>query len=90
MANLYNEEIQKIYIDIESGDLPDLSAKAEEAAKRLWELRTEADKAEKAMAVLAAQGKANSDEFVTLQVHVENLKSDIKRHHRNAERYQPY
>lgn len=78
MANLYNEEIQKIYIDIESGDLPDFSAKAEEAAKKLGELREEADKAEKALATLAAQGKANSDEFVTLQVHVEDLKNDMK------------
>lgn len=41
MANLYNEEIQKIYIDIESGDLPDFSAKAEEATlvgRRMYDL----------------------------------------------------
>lgn len=40
MANLYNEEIQKIYIDIESGDLPDISAKAEESTaveRRMYE-----------------------------------------------------
>lgn len=41
MANLYNEEIQRIYIDIESGDLPDFSAKAEEATlvgRRMYDL----------------------------------------------------
>lgn len=41
MANLYNEEIQRIYIDIESGELPDFSAKAEEATlvgRRMYDL----------------------------------------------------
>lgn len=87
MANLYNEEIQRIYIDIESGDLPDFSAKADEAAKKLGELRTEADKAEKAMATLAAQGKAGSDEFVTLQIHSEDLKAEIKALNKEQKEY---
>lgn len=68
MAKLLNEEIQKIYVEIESGDLPDFSKKAADAAKQLEELHKEAERNAKAMATLSAQGKESSEEFVTLSL----------------------
>lgn len=78
MANLYNEEIQKILIEVESGDLPDFSAKAAAAAKEMSDLREALTRTEEAMASMAAQGKKNSDEFTLLETHSEDLASKLK------------
>ncbi|HIZ85922.1 MAG TPA: hypothetical protein IAC04_05490 [Candidatus Coprenecus stercoravium] len=78
MANLFNEEIQRILIEVESSDVPDFTEQAKEAAKEVSELRDAVTRMESAMASLAAQGKKNSDEFIELQLHSEDLTKRMK------------
>ena len=78
MANLFNEEIQRILIEVESSDVPDFTEQAKEAAKEVSELRDAVTRMESAMASLAAQGKKNSDEFIELQLHSEDLVKRMK------------
>ena len=73
-----SEEIARIHVEINSGDIPDFSEKMRDAAKSVSRLQEEIQQTQKDLGILAARGDQNSDNFKTMQGHLSKLQTQLK------------
>lgn len=73
-----SEEIARIHVEINSGDIPDFSEKMRDAAKSVSQLQEEIQQTQKDLGILAARGDQNSDNFKTMQGHLSKLQTQLK------------
>lgn len=73
-----SEEIARIHVEINSGDIPDFSEKMRDAAKSVSRLQEEIQQTQKDLGILAARGDQNSDNFKTMQGYLSKLQTQLK------------
>ncbi len=81
MANLQNIETQTIIIDVKSDDLPDFTAKAADASKKLSLLRQDVERYTKSILELKNKGSLSEEEQAKLfgdKELLKNAKKEIK------------
>lgn len=82
-----SEEIARIHVEINSGDIPDFSEKMRDAAKSVSRLQEEIQQTQKDLGILAARGDQNSDNFKTMQGHLSKLQTQLKNTNKEMKYY---
>lgn len=82
-----SEEIAKIHVVINSGDIPDFSEKMRDAAKSVSQLQEEIQQTQKDLGILAARGDQNSDNFKVMQSHLSKLQTQLKNTNKEMKYY---
>lgn len=82
-----SEEIAKIHVVINSGDIPDFSEKMRDAAKSVSQLQEEIQQTQKDLGILAARGDQNSDNFKVMQGHLSKLQIRLKNNNKEMKYY---
>lgn len=82
-----SEEIARIHVEINSGDIPDFSEKMRDAAKSVSQLQEEIQQTQKDLGILAARGDQNSDNFKTMQGHLSKLQTQLKNTNKEMKYY---
>ena len=82
-----SEEIARIHVEINSGDIPDFSEKMRDAAKSVSQLQEEIQQTQKDLGILAARGDQNSDNFKTMQGHLSKLQTQLKKTNKEMKFY---
>lgn len=82
-----SEEIAKIHVVINDGDLPDFSAKVKEATKSISDLQSEIQQTQKDLGILAARGDQSTDNFKAMENHLKSLKSELKKTQKETKCY---
>lgn len=73
-----SEELARIHVVINDGDIPDFSQKVRDAAKSMSQLQEEIQQTQKDLGILAARGDRNSDNFKVMEKHLSSLKGQLK------------
>ena len=82
-----SEEIAKIHVVINSGDIPDFSEKMRDAAKSVSQLQEEIQQTQKDLGILAARGDQNSENFKIMQKHLSTLQTRLKNTNKEMKYY---
>ena len=82
-----SEEIAKIHVVINSGDIPDFSEKMRDAAKSVSQLQEEIQQTQKDLGILAARGDQNTDNFKVMQGHLSKLQTQLKNTNKEMKYY---
>ena len=82
-----SEEIAKIHVVINSGDIPDFSEKMRDAAKSVSQLQEEIQQTQKDLGILAARGDQNTDNFKVMQNHLSKLQTQLKNTNKEMKYY---
>ena len=82
-----SEEIAKIHVVINSGDIPDFSEKMRDAAKSVSQLQEEIQQTQKDLGILAARGEQNSENFKIMQKHLSTLQTRLKNTNKEMKYY---
>ena len=82
-----SEEIAKIHVVINSGDIPDFSEKMRDAAKSVSQLQEEIQLTQKDLGILAARGDQNSENFKIMQKHLSTLQTRLKNTNKEMKYY---
>ena len=87
LMSFSSEEIARIHVEINSGDIPDFSEKMRDAAKSVSRLQEEIQQTQKDLGILAARGDQNSDNFKTMQGHLSKLQTQLKKTNKEMKFY---
>lgn len=82
-----SEEIAKIHVEINSGDIPDFSEKMRDAAKSVSQLQEEIQLTQKDLGILAARGDQNTENFKIMQGHLSKLQTQLKNTNKEMKYY---
>ena len=82
-----SEEIAKIHVVINSGDVPDFTEKMRDAAKSVSQLQEEIQQTQKDLGILAARGDQNSENFKIMQKHLSTLQTRLKNTNKEMKYY---
>ena len=82
-----SEEIAKIHVEINSGDIPDFSEKMRDAAKSVSQLQEEIQQTQKDLGILAARGDQNTENFKIMQGHLSKLQTQLKNTNKEMKYY---